>query len=393
PAQPSLLPRRGTPAGTLWRHRIAAGGPQHGREIFVYTPAGWSPKGAPYPLFVAFDGESATFEIPTPLILDELIAAKRIPPLVALFIGTGNRVRDLAPNESFADFVALDLVPWMRAQYHATSDPRQTVISGISLGGLAAVYAAYRHPEIYGNVLEQSGSFWWGPEHGEPEQTARDFAAAAPLPLRFWMEVGSFELGQPRPETTQLAANRHLRDVLRARGYDVSYREFAGGHCYVSWRGTLADGLVALFGTPSRLAVAHASKPAVRPPIAVGPAERRSVPRLVRAALLDGGDAAAAEGKRLLSANAESYLLDEDEINTAGCLLMTIDHPRESLALLRWNTERFPASANTWDSLGWAYYFAGERTRAVESLREDLRLDPKNRHAAQLLRELTAPRP
>jgi hypothetical protein len=41
------------------------------------------------------------------------------------------------------------------------------------------------------------------------------------------------------------------------------------------------------------------------------------------------------------------------------------------------------------ERLAWAYSFVGERAHAVESLKEDLRLDPKNRHAAQLLHELT----
>ena len=40
--------------------------------------------------------------------------------------------------------------------------------------------------------------------------------------------------------------NRHLRDVLRAREYDVAYREFNGGHDYACWRGGLADGLANL---------------------------------------------------------------------------------------------------------------------------------------------------
>ena len=67
-----------------------------------------------------------------------------------------------------------------------------------------------------------------------------------------------------------------------------------------------------------------------------------------------------------------------------------LDHAHESLALLRWNTERFPKSANTWDSLAWAYYFLGDHSHAVENFKEDVRLDPQNRSAAQLLEELTS---
>lgn len=41
---------------------------------------------------------------------------------------------------------------------------------------------------------------------------------------------------------------RTLRDALRAKGYEVHFQEFAGGHDYLSWRGALADGLIALLG-------------------------------------------------------------------------------------------------------------------------------------------------
>ena len=41
----------------------------------------------------------------------------------------------------------------------------------------------------------------------------------------------------------KVEANGALRDVLRTKGYDVEYAEFNGGHDYVSWRGTIADGL------------------------------------------------------------------------------------------------------------------------------------------------------
>jgi enterochelin esterase-like enzyme len=37
--------------------------------------------------------------------------------------------------------------------------------------------------------------------------------------------------------------------VLLAKGYEVHYQEFVGGHDYLSWRGTLADGLILLTGS------------------------------------------------------------------------------------------------------------------------------------------------
>lgn len=45
-----------------------------------------------------------------------------------------------------------------------------------------------------------------------------------------------------------LPAGRRLRDALRAKGYDVDYRETNGGHDYLCWREELAEGLAVLLG-------------------------------------------------------------------------------------------------------------------------------------------------
>jgi enterochelin esterase family protein len=391
PEQSSLVAHRGVALGSLWHHTIPAAKPQGERHLYVYTPPGYSPKGPAYPLLVAFDAEAAIGYMPLPLILDELIAAKRIPPVVALLIGNVDRGHDLMPNPAFADLVALDLVPWVRDHYHATSDPQRTVISGISLGGLASAYSAFRHPEVFGNVLSQSGSFWWGPDHGEPEATSHDFATTPRLPLRFWMEVGMFEPGARRKETTQIAANRHLRDVLLARGYDVAYREFPGDHAYVSWRGTIAEGLVALFGKPPKLAPLSKRGLAHRAAIDITPAQRSSLPWLVHTALLDGGESALTAAKKLLTANPEGYVVDQMEIDLAAGTVLLLDDGRASLPLYQWNTERFPQSPDTWANLGWAYFALGDRSHAAEYVKKWLALDPKNPDAASMLEELSAP--
>ena len=46
--------------------------------------------------------------------------------------------------------------------------------------------------------------------------------------------------------------NRHLRDVLTLKGYEVHYSEFNGGHDYICWRGSLADGLLRLVGNKQK---------------------------------------------------------------------------------------------------------------------------------------------
>lgn len=63
------------------------------------------------------------------------------------------------------------------------------------------------------------------------------------MPISFYMEIGLFETDRPFDPLSQ---NRRLRDVLRAKGYPVVYSEYAGGHEYLCWRGSLADGLLAL---------------------------------------------------------------------------------------------------------------------------------------------------
>jgi len=250
PPQPWLAPRVGVASGTVTPFRIDSQILGEARDVYLYRPAGAQPKA----LLVVFDAHAYLSLVPTPTLLDNLIAEGRIPPTAALIVANPSataRGTQLPPNPKFADFLANELMPWAARQGVAVPASR-TVVAGSSYGGLAAAYAGLRHPERFGLVLSQSGSFWWGPggapdqPPGEPGWLMREYAKAPRLPLRFYLEAGLFEEG--RGTVNILTTTRSMRDVLRAKGYPVTHAEWASGHDYLQWRGTLACGLIALLG-------------------------------------------------------------------------------------------------------------------------------------------------
>ena len=253
PPQPWVTKQADVPAGKLEWKKLKSALLNNERALGIYTPPGYKTDGQPYGLLLLFDGPAYTLLVPTPVILDNLLAKNLLPPLLAVVISNPtptSRDVELACNASFADFLAKELVPWLRQNYHVTTDPQQTVVAGSSYGGLAASCAALRHPEVFGNVLSQSGSYWWKPDDAaEHEWLSKQFAASPKLPVRFYLEIGLMERGPtPGDGPSMVIVNRHLRDVLQAKGYVVHYREFNGGHEYLNWRGTLADGLLLLLG-------------------------------------------------------------------------------------------------------------------------------------------------
>jgi len=236
------------------------------RDIWIYTPPSYTGTGGPYPLLLLLDGAtyvSSRFEN-APGTLDNLINDGRIRPVIVCFdpANRGNAVLPAPGTESkYGRVVAQELMPMLRTSYPISADPKNAVIGGFSAGGRAAAEIAFFHPDMFGNVLSQSGTFcdcfqMRAPGSYEPNLNAQAYLAAPRKPIRFYLEVGLYD-GVPSADLpvheltldeTDLMGNRHLRDVLRAKGYDVTYREVGGGHDFLHWRAMLADGLMALLG-------------------------------------------------------------------------------------------------------------------------------------------------
>jgi enterochelin esterase family protein len=259
PAPRWTEPRKDVPKGVLREHTLTGKTLKRVPRVWVYTPAGYDPRGEPCAMLVVFDGVThgglpRHTEIPTPTIVDNLTAEGKVPRTVVVLIDSVDaawRHEYLGCSSPFADFLAGELVPWVRSHYRVSDDPARAVLAGESDGGLAAAHAAFRHPEVFGCVLSQSGSFGRpGPggrwtEYGETGWLIRQFVAAPKKKLRFYLTAGQFE---HYLAYSVRAENRRMRDVLEAKGYPVTYVEFVGGHEALCWRGLVGDGLVALLG-------------------------------------------------------------------------------------------------------------------------------------------------
>lgn len=253
PQHPELQPDASVAAGTLQRSVFHSALLGNRRAVYLYRPASWQPNAEGQRLLVLFDAHAYLRQVPTATLLDNLIAQRRIPPTAALIIANPDaaaRARELPPNQDFARFLAQELMPWARTQGLSAS-AANTVIAGSSYGGIASAYAALRYPERFGNVLSLSGSFWWSPPHEESQWLTRLVRDSETRPVRFFLRAGLFEPGKAS-QAGILDSNRHLRDVLKAKGYQVDYGEFAGGHDYAQWGGELSQGLQALLGPTPR---------------------------------------------------------------------------------------------------------------------------------------------
>ena len=134
------------------------------RRVAVYVPKQYVP-GTAAPFIVGADG-------PDKLLftaLDNLIAQKRVPAMIAISIGNGSG--DAQGSERgleydtmsgrYAEFVETEVLPLVEKECNVklTKDPDGRATMGGSSGGSAALIMAWYHPELYHRVLTYSGTY------------------------------------------------------------------------------------------------------------------------------------------------------------------------------------------------------------------------------------------
>ena len=246
------------------------------RTVWVYIPQQYVP-GTAAPFIVIQDGDYAVWfgdNVPHPVntssnlpgtanlprILDNYIAAKKLPKLVAIFPDNGggdggSSERGLeydTVSGTFAQFVQTEVLPRVISEAQSqlkitlalTADPQGRGTLGGSSGGAASFSMAWWHPDLFSRVITYSGTFV---RQASPEDPMfphgcwcyHDFDpynANAPnglivmepgiKPIRHWIEVGTNDMGMGGGPTTyrdfQLA-NERMAASYKLKNYHYHF--------------------------------------------------------------------------------------------------------------------------------------------------------------------------
>jgi enterochelin esterase-like enzyme len=228
------------------------------RCIWIYTPYKFAATASRFPVLMLYYGEHYLQNTPIRTVLDSLIAAGLITPIVAVFIGQvkAHHSQELSYNRPLIQHLTREVIPWVQLAYNTSDDPQQTIIGGECVGGTMAIHTALRHPDLIGNVLCQSAAFHCSPYSKSNSQWLVGlFADNKRLPLRICLDVDIHRNAHlPIWNANMVKTNRQMRDVLRARGYPICYTEYSGSRDTLNWRDTLSDSLVRLLGSKNNVA-------------------------------------------------------------------------------------------------------------------------------------------
>lgn len=215
------------------------------RTITVYVPAQYK-AGEVAPLMIAHDGpglnKSPTSVLHT--ILDNLIAQKRIPPIVFIQIANGGgdaqghqRGKEYDNLSSmFADYIEAEVLPRVEknCEVKLTKNPDGRAVMGNSSGGSAALIMAWFRNDLYHRVLTTSGTFvnqaWpFDPKFPDGAWGFHDklIPTEPKKPIRIFISVGDKDLLNPNVMRDGMhdwvEANHRMALVLKTKGYEYQY--------------------------------------------------------------------------------------------------------------------------------------------------------------------------
>ncbi len=235
-------------------------------EYWIYVPARYDPK-TTAALMVFQDGGwyiDRDGNIPVLDAIDNLIAEKKIPVMICVFINPGdignspgtptyNFVKDFSEkwdrtlkdsmrstlydtvSDRYVRFLRDEVLAEVGAKYNLRKDAYSHAITGLSSGGICSFNAAWQMPDVFSRVLSWIGSFasiQWkeNPANSDGGQDYPDKILREPhRDIRVWLQDGSNDLENPKYGDWPLA-NLRMGNALKMKEYDFYFSFGKGTH-------------------------------------------------------------------------------------------------------------------------------------------------------------------
>ncbi|WP_297522016.1 alpha/beta hydrolase-fold protein [uncultured Clostridium sp.] len=224
-----------TPIGQLINEEIYSCYLNKNITITTYLPPLFD-ENTEYGLALFTDGDEHIELLSANIILDNLISQDKIKPMIGLFVDSNmERSIELRCDKNFESFVIKELIPFIKEKYKISENPKDNLISGFSLGGLTAGYLSLKHPDIFSNILSQSGSYFF--EMTKIKKLILDCKKKPNIYLNF---------GALENKEKVINSNKKIYAILRKNKFKVTCQEFKSGHDYLSWGEYLTHGLLKL---------------------------------------------------------------------------------------------------------------------------------------------------
>lgn len=234
-------------------------------EYWIYVPAQYEAR-TPAAVMIFQDGGWYTDRDgnnPALNVIDNLIAQKKIPVMICVFINPGDiSERPGTPtydfvkaysekwkrtlkdsmrstlydtvSDRYARFLRDEILVEVAAKYNLRKDAYSRAITGLSSGGICSFNAAWQMPDQFGRVISWIGSFsaiQWKEDPALPDggQDYPDKVLREPKRnIRVWLQDGSQDLDL-RYGNWPLA-NLRMANALKAQEYDFHFSYGKGTH-------------------------------------------------------------------------------------------------------------------------------------------------------------------
>jgi enterochelin esterase family protein len=213
----------------------------------IYKPAGYENYAALPSLYVN-DGFKAIEYCKYINVLDNLIADKKISPVVVVFIDyiEGDQNYFLNTTDEYFTAICKELVPLIDKNYKTSKKPEMRVLAGISAGAHISLLAPFKQPDKFLNAAGQSATITTELLDAvkNPSVNKTNYKS-----LRFYFDVGRYDLISSGIENQPfLYSNQMLDAEMNRCGITHSFKIVNDGHQWASWRERIDEILIYFFG-------------------------------------------------------------------------------------------------------------------------------------------------